>query len=188
MESYCNGDGAAFRAIYDLTAPLLRAYLVGLTHCRATADDLLQEAFMKLHNARAVYVRGADPLPWMYTIAHRTFLDDARRRKRARVNGTADGTVPDIATGIDGRRDDESSEPSTPHELTAALREAIGRLPEPQRSAFELTKLERTPVADAAAQLGITVGAVKLRAHRALKRLRAELAGAHREAWMTANE
>jgi RNA polymerase sigma-70 factor (ECF subfamily) len=187
MESYCNGDGAAFRAIYDLTAPALRAYLVGLTHCRTTADDLLQEAFLKLHGARASYVRGADPLPWMYTIAHRTFLDDARRRKRARVNGTADGVVPDIAAGIDGRREDEPPDPSTPHELSSALREAIDRLPEPQRTAFELTKLARTPVADAAAELGITVG-VKLRAHRALQRLRAELTGAHRAAWLTSNE
>ena len=188
MEQYCNGDGAAFRAIYDLTAPALHAYLVGLRHCRATADDLLQEVFLKLHNARASYVRGADPLPWLYTIAHRTFLDDARRRKRARVTGTADGVVPDIAASIDGRREDEPPDPSTPHELTAALREAIDRLPEPQRTAFELTKLARKPIADAATQLGISVGAVKLRAHRALQRLRAELAPAHLEAWQLANE
>jgi RNA polymerase sigma-70 factor (ECF subfamily) len=188
MEQYCDGDGAAFRGLYEQTAPALLGYLVGLTHCRATADDLLQEAFLKLHNARATYVRGADPLPWMYTIAHRTFLDDARRRKRARVTATADGVVPDLATSLDGRREDEPREPSTPQHLTEALRQAIERLPEPQRTAFELTRVARKPIADVAAQLGVSVGAVKLRAHRALQRLRAELAPAHLEAWQLANE
>jgi RNA polymerase sigma-70 factor (ECF subfamily) len=188
MERYCEGDAAAFRAVYDQTAGSLRGYLVGLTHCHATADDLLQEAYLKLHNARASNVRGADPLPWLYAIAHRTFLDDTRRRKRARVKATGDGVVPDIPTRLDGRRFDDVLEASTPHELSAAVRRAIDRLPAQQRSVFEPTKLERRPLADAAAELGITIGAVKLRAHRALQRLRAELANAHRETWRTARE
>lgn len=186
MERYCNGDASAFRALYDETSPALHAYLVGLTRDRASADDLLQEAFLKLHNARAVYVRGADPMPWLYTIAHRTFLDDVRRRKRARVNATSDGSVPDIATTLDGSRDDADAEPQTPRELSKALRVAIDRLPEQQRAAFELIKLARRPLADAAAELGITVGAVKLRAHRALQKLRAEFADAHHETWQAA--
>lgn len=186
MERYCNGDASAFRALYDAAAPALHAYLVGLTHDRASADDLLQEAFLKLHNARGSYVSGADPLPWMYTIAHRTFLDDVRRKKRARVNATSDGTVPEIATTLEGRRAADDEEPVTPHELSQALRGAIDRLPEQQRAAFEMTKLRRRPLADAAAELGITVGAVKLRAHRALQRLRAELADAHLETWRAA--
>jgi len=53
----------------------------------------LQVTFLKVHEARSTYVLGANPIPWMYTIAHRTFLDEIRKRKRNRVQLTKDGTL-----------------------------------------------------------------------------------------------
>jgi RNA polymerase sigma-70 factor (ECF subfamily) len=67
MERYCEGDQAAFTALYALVAPRLLAYLVGLVQDRAAAEDLLQQTFIKLHHFRDQYVRAADPLPWLYT-------------------------------------------------------------------------------------------------------------------------
>src|SRR5215470_1319073 len=85
MGRYCDGDAAAFHALYSLLAPRLLGYLVSLIGERATAEDLLQQTFLKVHQARSAYVRGAEPLPWLYTIAHRTCLDEIRRRKNSRV-------------------------------------------------------------------------------------------------------
>src|SRR5258708_20973576 len=90
MVKYCDGVASAFRELYALVAPRLLGYLVKMARDRAVAEDLLQHTFLKLHRARAAYVRGADPLPCLYAIAHRTFIDDARKRKRAIVRPAGD--------------------------------------------------------------------------------------------------
>src|SRR5256885_9730429 len=61
MERYCDGDARAFHELYTLLAPRILRYLVSLTGEEAAAEDILQVAFMKLHQARGVYVRGANP-------------------------------------------------------------------------------------------------------------------------------
>jgi RNA polymerase sigma-70 factor (ECF subfamily) len=173
MARYCDGEAAAFAALYARVAPRLLGYLVGLIGERAAAEDLLQLTFLKLHEARGAYVRGADPLPWLYTIAHRTFLDEARRRKRARVRLADDGPAPvEPRANISGAH--EGSEPSdgTGTQLAKATLAALSRLPENQREALVLTKLHGRSHAEAAAITGATPAAIKLRAHRAYVTLR----------------
>ena len=177
MRRYCDGDPAAFHALYALVAGKVLAYLVGLAGERAAAEDLLQLTFLKLHQARASYVRGANPVPWIYTIAHRTFLDEARRRKRSRTRLTADGGAPEGATaGLDGigvdARSDEPGDNAAAQEALAAL----SQLPQRQREALLLTKIHGRSLAEAAATTGTTPGAIKLRAHRAYVTLRGILA------------
>jgi RNA polymerase sigma-70 factor (ECF subfamily) len=182
MGRYCDGDAAAFSALYMLVAGKVLAYLVGLAGDRAVAEDLLQQSFLKLHQARASYVRGANPVPWIYTIAHRTFLDEARRRKRSRTKLTTDGVTPDAVTAdLDGvataARGDEPSDGAAAQAALAAL----SRLPERQREALLLTKIHGRSLAEAAAITGTSPGAIKLRAHRAYVTLR-ELLGSREAA------
>src|ERR1043165_6058218 len=96
MARYQDGDAGAFRELYALVAPRLLGYLMKMARSKAVADDLLQQTFLKVHRARAAYVRGADPLPWIYSIAHRTFIDESRRVKRAVVR-VADEEVPEVS-------------------------------------------------------------------------------------------
>src|SRR5215510_8997340 len=93
MGRYCDGEAAAFHLLYAMLAPRVLGYLIGLLGDKAAAEDVLQLAFMKVHEARGVYVRGANPIPWVYTIAHRTCLDEMRKRKRSRVRLTKDGEL-----------------------------------------------------------------------------------------------
>ena len=85
MARYCRGDATAFDRLYTLLAARILAYLTGLLSDKAAAEDMLQLTFLKVHEARGSYVLGANPIPWIYTIAHRTALDEIRRRKRSRV-------------------------------------------------------------------------------------------------------
>src|SRR5438552_11306334 len=171
MGQYCDGDRRSFDEIYALLAPRILGYLTGLVKDRAAAEDLLQLTFIKLHQHRDVYIRGANPVPWLYTIAHRTCLDELRRRKRSRVRMSVDGNLPhDPAVDLGG-----SAEP--PHEgvdeqLIARGMEALAGLPETQRQAVLLTKIHGHSTAEAASILGTTVGAIKLRAHRGYVALR----------------
>jgi RNA polymerase sigma-70 factor, ECF subfamily len=169
MGRYCDGDADAFRQLYARLAPRLLGYLVRMVRDRAGAEDLVQQTFLKVHRARAAYVRGADPVPWIFAIAHRTFLDDARSKKRAKVKVTEDGSPPDVA--VEPPSDDGSKE------LTAATLEALQTLPPAQREAVVLTKLSGKSIVEAAEIVGTTPGAMKVRVHRGYETLRKLLGG-----------
>ncbi len=172
MARYCDGDASAFRELYALVAPRLLGYLVKMARSRAVADDLLQQTFMKVHRARHAYVRGADPIPWIYSIAHRTFLDEARRQKRAVVRVGDGDELPEQQADLHGDAADRRDEPRVDPELVKATLDALAGLPEQQREAVVLTKLDGKSVAEAAEIAGTTVGAMKVRAHRGYEALR----------------
>ena len=172
MQRYQDGDASAFRELYALVAPRLLGYLTKLTRTRSVAEDLLQQTFLKVHRARGAYVRGADPMPWIYSIAHRTFIDEVRKNKRAIVNVGSDGTVPEVAAGLDGATVDRRDESRVDPELAKEALDALGALPDAQREAVVLTKLDGKTVAEAAEIAGTTVGAMKVRAHRGYEALR----------------
>ncbi len=171
MARYCDGDTSAFRELYALVSPRLYGYLVKMARSKALADDLLQQTFMKVHRARTAYIRGADPVPWIYSIAHRTFLDEARKTKRAVVRVGDDDALPEISAELDGQTAGSKDEQADPELVKTAL-DALAALPEQQRQAVVLTKLEGKSVAEAAEIAGTTVGAMKVRAHRGYEVLR----------------
>jgi RNA polymerase sigma-70 factor (ECF subfamily) len=174
MARYADGDANAFRELYAAVAPRLYGYLVKMARTRALADDLLQQTFLKIHRARGAYVRGADPLPWIFSIAHRTFIDAVRKNKRAVVNVGTDEELPEVRADIGGAADGTRDEPADPESVKSAL-DALSALPEHQREAVVLTKLEGKSVAEAAQIAGTTVGAMKVRAHRGYEALRSLL-------------
>jgi RNA polymerase sigma-70 factor (ECF subfamily) len=175
MQRYVEGDANAFRELYGLVAPRLLGYLVRMTRERALADDLLQQTFLKVHRARGAYVAGADPVPWIYAIAHRTFIDETRKHKRAVVRVGEAEELPEVTAGLTGESDDRRDEPRGDPELVSAALDALAELPAQQREAVVLTKLDGKTVAEAAEIAGTTVGAMKVRAHRGYEALRKAL-------------
>ena len=171
MARYCDGDRAAFDALYAAVVPRLRGFVLQLVGDRALADDVLQETLLKLHEARGFYVRGADPVPWIFTIARHTAFDELRRRKRARVRLVEDDRRPppepraELSGAAELARGND--DPAGAEALAA-----LDRLPAAQRQALLLTKVEGLSQAEAAARAGTTQGAIKLRAHRAYVALR----------------
>jgi RNA polymerase sigma-70 factor, ECF subfamily len=178
MERYCDGDAEAFHALYRRVAPRLLSYLTRMAGDRSVAEDILQQAFLKLHRARGAYVRGANPVPWMYAIARRCFLDEVRRRSRARRDRARDAREPVaslLGTAVGSEATDtDGIEP----DLAATALAELQKLPPAQREAVVLTKLDGKSVAEAAAIAGTTPGALKVRAHRGYAALRRALASA----------
>jgi RNA polymerase sigma-70 factor (ECF subfamily) len=175
MARYCRGDAAAFHQLYTMLAPRILAYLTGLLGDKAAAQDALQLTFLKLHEARSSYVLGANPIPWIYTIAHRTSLDEIRKRKRSRVRLSKDGELAaEPAANITGTAADAHPDPTERPDAAAAAGAlaALAQLPENQRQALILTKVHGRSIADAAMITGSTPGAIKQRAHRAYVTLR----------------
>lgn len=168
MERYADGDDASFEALYDSLAARLHRYIRRHIRNDHRCDDLLQETFLRIHKARGTFLRGAAVLPWAFAIARRLVLDEVRRDRRAPVIvDDGDAILPDAAIAVE-----------RPEELVEARRfarrlaDTLARLPESQRTAFELLKQDGLTLAEAAAVLGVSVTAIKLRAHRAYRALR----------------
>lgn len=171
MARYGAGDDAAFGEVYDELSPRLYRYLLRLAREAARAEDLLQQTFLQLHDARGRFLPGADVLPWAYAIARRLFIDGTRRRKRDHLHDAFDeGCSAEQTTIPSGQAIAEA------RELAEALRAKLDELPPLQREAFRLIREEGLSVADAASVLGVTPAAVKLRTHRAYEGLREALA------------
>ncbi len=173
MDRYARGDDAAFGAVYDGLAPRLQAFLSRYTHDRARAEDVVQQTMLRIHRARGRFTLGGQVVPWAFAIARRLLIDQHRRGGREVLAPTGDDNLTQLLTAVDARADDVVMA----KELAGKLAEELSRLPENQRVAFELIKQDGLSVAEAAQVLGTTVGAVKLRAHRAYEAMRAVLAG-----------
>ena len=167
MRRYVGGDARSFDALYERTSQRVFSYQMMMTGKRSRAEDLCQTTFLKLHRARGGWIDGSPVMPWLMAIARNVFLDDARKRGRARVRITASGELPDQV-------DQQSVRPPATG-LKEAIDGAINALPPRQREAFILTKHTGLSPREAARVLGITETAVKLRVFRANQALRSSL-------------
>jgi RNA polymerase sigma-70 factor (ECF subfamily) len=172
MDRYAAGEDGAFEQVYDLLAPRLRSFFGKRTRDEALADDLVQQTLLNIHKARGRFIPGAPVVPWAFAIAGRLLIDSRRKTKHEGQlpSEAADGGIAEIA----------SAEPG--HDRVVFVRQLVERvllvlanLPANQRIAYELVRVEGKSTAEAAAELGITLSAVKLRAFRAYEALRAEI-------------
>jgi RNA polymerase sigma-70 factor, ECF subfamily len=175
MDRYARGEDSAFQELYRRGAPRLRGFLLRLCGDAALADDLAQEAFLRVHRARGNFDPGAAALPWIFAIARNVFLDHARHprvRRAASDSRAGPGAAPPEREAPPDTKGDEALIGS---EMLAIVRATLARLPILQREAFILIRFEGLSVNEAAQVLGATEGAVKIRAFRAYEALRAAL-------------
>jgi RNA polymerase sigma-70 factor, ECF subfamily len=166
MQRYADGDDAAFEVVYDSIAPRVHAYLRRQSRDPNVADDLVQQTFVQIHRHRGSYLRGCSVLPWAFAIARRLYIDELRRRKCDALFGARGVVEGDTLTR-------ESADEALSLRQSAELVDSeLSRLPESQRVAFELVRLEGLSHDEAAQVLGTTVSAVKLRAFRAYAAIR----------------
>lgn len=171
MDRYAGGADASFSEVYDALAPRLYGYLVRQIRNPGIAEELVQQTFMHMHRARGQFVRGAPVLPWAFAIARRLLVDQVRRHKREILSTTTDEGVAEVAPSDDAAADDLLHA----SQMADRVRGVLSTLPESQRVAFELLKIEELSVAEAAQTVGTTSAAIKLRAHRAYEAIRVAL-------------
>jgi DNA-directed RNA polymerase specialized sigma24 family protein len=82
MLGYCRGEHEAFEQLYATVAPPLFAQLIAWTGDQQQAGIFLHRTFKALHEARSLYVEGADPIPWIVQMAQRELRLESRRRNQ----------------------------------------------------------------------------------------------------------
>ena len=148
-----------FEPLYRQHASALLRFAWGLTGDRSTADDLVSETFVRLLT-RAPNIETRTALAYLLAVVRNTWLS-GRRRSDREVELSDD--LPAPVNDPDARLDDRSR-------LEAVTRTLRG-VPEGERAAFLLRVDHELPYEEIAAALGITVGAAKVRVHRARMRL-----------------
>ncbi|MFO0745475.1 MAG: RNA polymerase sigma factor [Myxococcota bacterium] len=172
MERYADGDDAAFGALYDALAPRLATVLRRRVKDPELVAEVMQHTFLQIHRARASYIRGASVFPWAFTIARRLVLSEFRKRKR-QIETAGDDQLVLAAVAPEATLPDRRAEA---REVIQVFEKALAAMPESQRVAFTLLKIDGLSLAEAAEVLGVSEMAVKLRAHRAYEALRAKYA------------
>jgi RNA polymerase sigma-70 factor (ECF subfamily) len=147
-------------------------YRFGLRMCgdEEAAREVLQETLLAAFRHLATFREDAALSTWLYQIA-RSFCIKTRRRPRptTSLDDDAAGQVVDPTPTPDAQ--------AHAREIGEALSAAIGNLPPEQREVLVLRDVEGLSAEEAAAIIGIEIGALKSRLHRARMALRAELVG-----------
>ncbi len=79
MEAYKMGNTQAFNSLFARYSAKTYGYILSKTGSKETADDLLQQVFLKLHNKRSLYDKKYVFLSWFFTITKNTLIDHFRK-------------------------------------------------------------------------------------------------------------
>jgi RNA polymerase sigma-70 factor (ECF subfamily) len=155
-----SGDRDAYRALLGDLGSALERFFRSRVVDPHEAQDLCQETLIAVHRARHTYDPRRPLEPWLFAIARNVATDHARRQLSRMPWEVLVESPPELAADPDAG-------------IERQLEQALGQLPAAQRQAFEMLKLEGLSVEVAAARAGVSVGALKVRAHRAYKALKA---------------
>jgi RNA polymerase sigma factor (sigma-70 family) len=167
------GDESAFRIIVETRKDLVYNTALGLLQNTGDAEDITQEVFIKVYESVHQFKGESAFSTWLYRIAVTKSLEMIRNRKRKKRFA--------FITSLFGEDNQPRHEPPDfvhpgvqldNREKASMLFKAIAKLPENQRIAFTLHKVEGIPYQEISEVMKITVSAVESLIHRAKANLR----------------
>jgi RNA polymerase sigma-70 factor (ECF subfamily) len=171
-----NGDATAFAQLVDRYRGRMLAALEYLVGDPVLAEDLAQEVFLRVYRARGTYAPISRFATWVFRILHHV-ASNARRDSSRRREVPIDTCHSALHEGFGPDRRVAASDAQSPcrqaerAETCRLVRLAIGRLNERQRRAVCLFNLQGLTYADAAAQMGLSVVAIRSLLSRARRQL-----------------
>jgi RNA polymerase sigma-70 factor (ECF subfamily) len=157
------GDRRAFLTVYEEMRPRLFGFLLRLARRRDTAEDLLQETFMKLARHAPNLREDTKIAPWLFTVARNAYISHRRWSMLDMSRFFAMGDDVDDAVSLAATPDAQSERA----EAMRGLERALGELPTSHREVLLLVCVEGVEQADAAAILGISHDNLRQRLTRA---------------------
>jgi RNA polymerase sigma-70 factor (ECF subfamily) len=170
MWRYGKGDAAAFESLYARHKGAVYRYFLRQCRQAALADELFQEAWLKVVRAREAYRPEAKFATWLFAIAHNVLMDNFRRHAITVVDGEAAEAELDNAESAPHEQPERQLERKRRIEKLLGL---IDGLPALQREAFLMHEEAELSLAEIAAATGANEETVKSRLRYALLKLRA---------------
>lgn len=168
VERILDGEIELYRLLVDRYSPMIFAMTRRYAAHPADSEDLAQDIFLKAYDSLERFKAGTDFRAWLYTIGANLCRDYARNVRRSvyPLSGVNDGQLDHLV----------SEEHSQDRELerkdwTDLLEWAIDQLPSDYASAFLMKYREGLPYKEMAVMTSDSVGALKVRVHRARQEL-----------------
>lgn len=161
LRRFAAGDDSAFSEVYRRYARPMYTIALQVVGRPELAADAVQQAFVQAWRAASSYDPDADIAPWLFTITRRAAIDAWRKERRYALVDPEDSAV----------------EPSVPGPSLEAsweawqVRQALQELPQEERDVVRLAYVDGLTHSETASHLGIPIGTVKSRTHRAHRRL-----------------
>ena len=164
-------DRAAFRRLYDATAPYLLGVALRIVRHRERAEEVLQDAFVNAWNRAGAYQAAlSQPMTWLTAIVRNRALDELRgaaRRRTESLDDDAGGPARELA--------DDGPTPLRLLEDAAdalAIRDCLAAIDGPQRQCLVLAYYQGLSHSEVAQTMRSPIGSVKVWIRRGLERLR----------------
>jgi RNA polymerase sigma-70 factor (ECF subfamily) len=183
LAAFQAGDAQAFERLLRRHRAPLFTFLLRMVGDRARAEDLTQEAFLRVVRAAARWEARARFQTWLYTVARNLCVDQSRRDRFRRADSLdaqsplGDGDGPPLVESIasDGALPDRAADSAL---VRPALERALLSLPAEQREVFLLREQAGLPFKEIAELIGCNENTVKSRMRYALEGLRRHLTAA----------
>jgi RNA polymerase sigma-70 factor (ECF subfamily) len=158
------GDGAAYSNFLSQLSPILRR-VIGRKIPMSDVEDVLQEVLISIHKARHTY-DGARPLmPWVMAITSFRVTDSLRKTYRQMRHSQVD--IADYENVLEAVTESQSDNES--------INEMLDGVGQRERKILSLMHMEGFTAREVGSQLGMKESAVKVAAHRAIKKMRERL-------------
>jgi RNA polymerase sigma-70 factor (ECF subfamily) len=164
MLAYGRGDAAAFEVLYKRHRGALYRFILRAIKQPSAAEELFQEAWIRVIEARSRYTPQARFTTWLYTIAHNLLVDHWRRKGL---------TLVELDENQVAAAPDNPARQAEARESLTRLLHAIEALPAAQREAFLLHEEGGLTVTEIAKVTGVGEEAAKSRLRYAMAKLKA---------------
>lgn len=171
------GEPAAFEALVKRHQAAAFAVAYQMVRHREDAQDIAQEAFVRVFRGLRDFQGQAAFKTWLHRIVVNLALDALRRRSRHPGASYDDAREPgeEAREEVGTRPDEDPDRALEAREAGEAIRMALEELPAPQRAALLLREVEGLSYQEIAEVLGCAVGTVMSRLHYARRRLQERL-------------
>jgi RNA polymerase sigma-70 factor (ECF subfamily) len=157
-----------FLEIHDQFYERVRKFILASVRNESAADDLVQEAFMKIQENLDSVRDAAKVSSWVFRIAHNLCQDHFRALKKSSSNE-------EVHDGLVNLQETPVQKKMEQGEMSQCVQEQLNLLPESLRSVLIFSDVMEFSQQEIADILGLTVENVKVRLHRARKRFKAIL-------------
>jgi RNA polymerase sigma-70 factor (ECF subfamily) len=164
MLSVRDGDVGQLGVLFERYHGMLFDFFCRMLGNRTAADDLVQDVFFRILKYRKTYRDDSHFTTWMFHIARNARFDHFKKHR-------AEVLFPEEGFDLPGRGPFPSQQFEKEQE-TVMLKRAMQKLPDEKRELLILARYKELKYEQIADLLGVDVGTVKVRVHRAVKELR----------------
>jgi RNA polymerase sigma factor (sigma-70 family) len=178
MRQYGNGDLDAFTELYQRHSRGLYRFIAWRSPRSEWVDEVMQDSWASLHQARDRYEALASFKTYLYQIARNRLIDLVRQQQLVTASDLGQGENSDAVFDHLAAESQESQSPEDALEAkqkVAGLHEAIRALPSDQREALILQQFNGMSLDEISQLVSVPVETVKSRLRYAMKKLRQHL-------------